>query len=82
MEVPGGAAIAFPATGLAGAADIKVVAFKGNPFESAEDVECRDRNAAGELVDAAGLANPNCKEPLSAAGLPDTVAERPYKSYY
>ena len=40
MEVPGGAAIAFPAVGsLAGSADIKVVAFKGNPFESASDVE-------------------------------------------
>ena len=41
IAVPGGAAIAFPASGLEGPANIKVVAFKGNPYESASDIECR-----------------------------------------
>ena len=70
MEVPGGAAIAFPAVGMEGSADIKVVAFKGNPFESAGDVECRDRDpVTRNLVRPDGVEDPNCKEPLSSAVL-------------
>ena len=56
MEVPGGAAIAFPAIDLGGGADIKVVAFKGNPYASSDAVECTEPGVP-----------PNCKEKLSAA---------------
>ena len=78
MEVPGGAEVAFPAgTGdLAGAAHIKVVAFKGNPYLRATDVECRDRNDAGNLVTLAGVEDPNCKEPLAAAVLSIDLGKR------
>ena len=52
-----------------GGADIKVVAFKGNPYESPTDIECRERNDAGNLIDENGEENENCKEPLAAAAL-------------
>ena len=71
IEVPGGSTIAFPAVGMGGGgADIKVVAFKGNPFESAGDIECTERNpVTRNLVRPDGVEDPNCKEPLSAAVL-------------
>ena len=71
IEVPGGSTIAFPAVGMGGGgADVKVVAFKGNPFESAGDIECTKREpVTRNLVTDDGVEDPNCKEPLSAAML-------------